>query len=155
MAKVDRQLGFVAWQVDLARSARLSLVIAPEDRVTYAEARRITARSHMYLYKLVKQGHLSREGSGQKGRSVGVFLSRSEVEALALAEYVRGQKTDYWLTVREAAEMFGIDGQTVRTGGFPTLRAGNGDLLLRREDVDRVLRERSWRTSRRRTRQAD
>jgi len=111
-------------------------VIPPEDRITYAEARHITGRSHGYLFKLVKQGRLSREG-GTRQQSRSTFLSRTEVEALAIAEYHPRRGTDYWMTVAEAANLLWVSDQTVRNR-LPTFRPSNRLLLVRRHDVLRA-----------------
>lgn len=63
-------------------------VIAAEDRITYAEAQEIVGYSKVHLWRLVRDGELNREGSGQKGDR-NVRLSRTEVEALALRRYRR------------------------------------------------------------------
>lgn len=66
----------------------------------------------MYLFNLVKQGRLSREG-GARGQSWSTFLSRSEVEA---------------------AETLGVTSQTVRNR-LPTFQPKRARLLVRRADV--------------------
>jgi len=112
-------------------------VIPLDDRITYAQARYITGRSHGYLFKLVKLGRLSRDGGDQR-QPFDTWLSRSEVEALAIAEYSpRRRTTSYWMTVREAAEALGVTGQTVRSR-LPTFKVNARMSLLRREDVDRA-----------------
>lgn len=86
--------------------------IPPEDRVSYKQARQITGRSHGYLFRLVNEGRLSRDG-GRPGQAWTTFLSRAEVEALAIAEYSPHRRTDYWMKVNEAAkalEGVGADG---------------------------------------------
>jgi len=77
-------------------------MIPPDDRITYAEARRITGRSHAYLAKLAREGRLTRQG-GTAQQPFDTWLSRPEVEALAIAEYRPQRRTDYWMTVSEAA----------------------------------------------------
>jgi hypothetical protein len=100
---------------------------------------RITGRSHVYLYKLVRRGSLRREGgTSQTTRST--WLSRAEVEALALREYRRGRESTYWLTMSQAAEALGVARQHVYQMNLPTRQAGNGDLLVRCQDLaGRVL----------------
>jgi len=82
---------------------------------------------------LVHEGSLSRADADLRQHSP-ESLSRTEVEALALAEYVRGKSTGYWLTFRQAARALGVSGLTVPTR-VPTREAGNGDLLVRQEDL--------------------
>jgi hypothetical protein len=69
-------------------------VIPTEDRVTYAEAIEITGRSHNYLSGLARRGLLTRDG-GRRQDSRTTWLRRTEVEALALAEYRRGRASTY------------------------------------------------------------
>lgn len=111
-------------------------MIPKADRITYAEARHVTGRSHGYLYKLVQEGRLSREG-GARGQSWSTFLSRPEVEALAIAESRPHLRTDYWMTVSEAAEALGTTPHLVRTRR-PTFRPGKRWLVVRAQDVVRA-----------------
>jgi len=90
----------------------------------------ISGRSHGYLFNLVHQGRLSRDGDGRPGHSRRVYLSRSEVEALAVAEGKSGHLTDYWLTVSEAAKVLRVTGQIVRTR-LPNFRVSRRLLLVR------------------------
>ena len=50
---------------------------------------------------------LAREG-GRPQDSCATWLSRSEVEELALREYRRGREGTYWLTMSQAAEMLHV-----------------------------------------------
>lgn len=111
--------------------------IPSEDRVTYAEAREITGRSHGYLAKLAREGRLTREG-GTPQDVRATWLSRSEVEALALREYHPGRTPAYWLTTAQAAKVLGVTSETVRNR-LPTHRAGRRTLLVRRDDVMRAV----------------
>jgi len=111
-------------------------LIAGEDQITYSEAQAIVGYSKVHLWRLVRDGELSREGSGRAGDR-DVRLSRAEVEALALRRYRRGRKTDYWMTPAEAAEALGSTRQAVYALGL-TRKAANGDLLLTWEDVARA-----------------
>lgn len=116
-------------------------MISPADRITYAEARRITGRSHGYLRGLVNEGVLSREG-GRRQDSRATWLSRVEVENLALQEYRRGRRTGYWLTVAEAAEELGVARQHAYRLDLQVRVAANGDRLVRWQDLARQVLDR-------------
>lgn len=112
-----------------------------KDRITYAEARRITGRSHGYLFKLVKAGRLTRQG-GQRHQIRDTWLSRSEVEALAVAEFNWQRRTGYWYTVPEAARVLRVSIQTVHNK-MPTFKASTRRSLVRYDDVERAAAHRS------------
>lgn len=83
--------------------------IPPEHRITYAEARRITGRSTSYLTKLATEGRLTQvRGRTPRRRCASAWLSRPEVEALALAEDDQGRRTAYWCTVAQAPKPSGV-----------------------------------------------
>jgi hypothetical protein len=111
-----------------------------EDRVTYAEAQEITGRSHGYLAKRVRTGELRRIG-GQPSDVYTTFLSRAQVEALALHEYRRGLQTEYWMTMTEVAELTCIARANVHrargAGRLIAQRTTMGDWLVRRTDAYR------------------
>lgn len=116
--------------------------IEPADRITYAEAKLITGRSDSYLLAQARTGHLTR----MRGASISNFqtwLSRRECEHLALAQYRRHHRPPYWVTMTEAAELLGIGKESAyrarNRGHFPTFQAGNGDLLMRRIDINALL----------------
>jgi excisionase family DNA binding protein len=112
------------------------------DRVTYAEAIAITGRSHRYLSQLAAQGALTREGGNRGSGAHHTWLSRTEVEGLALSAYRRGEATDYWRTVSQTAAMVGVSRQAVQQaveeGRLPAQRSGIGHWLIRRDDILRL-----------------
>lgn len=105
----------------------------------YAVAEEITGLSHVQLWRLVEAGRLSRQGSGRTGDR-DVWLSRRELEAMALEQYHPGRTGPYWLTTQQAADLLGVTPQTVRNR-LPTHRAGKRTLLVRRDDVARAAFE--------------
>ena len=111
------------------------------DRITYAEAIAITGRSHNYLSQLAAKGALTRQG-GTRADPYRTWLSRTEVEALALSTYRRGRATDYWRTVTQTAAMVGVSRQAVQQaleeGRLPAQRSRFGHWLIRRDDVLRL-----------------
>lgn len=112
--------------------------IASGDQVTYAEAEEITGRSHGFLAKQVRLGVLRRDG-GHPWDVYTTWLSRSECESLALAQYRRGQPSGYWMTMTQVAELAGISRANVhsarKAGRLLAQRTGLGDWLVGRSDA--------------------
>jgi excisionase family DNA binding protein len=125
-----------------SRVARVGDLVDVSDRITYAEAIAITGRSHRYLSQLVAEGALTREGGNRGAGSYHTWLSRTEVEGLALSAYRRGRATDYWRTVAQTAAMVGVTRQAVQQavekGRLPAQRSRIGHWLIRRDDVLRL-----------------
>lgn len=109
--------------------------IALEDRVTYTQAQQICGLKAGYLRQRVQRGELTRMGRAPNH----TWLSRTEVEDLAMRVHRRNQQTGYWVTMTEAAAILHVNRTTTYLlrdqGRLPARQSADGVWLARRADV--------------------
>jgi len=90
-----------------------------EDRVTYAQAEKISGMSRSYLVRHIRRGELRRISGGP----CNTWLWRVEMEELALRMHRWNRQTDYWVTMTEAARILNLHRTSVYAardrGRFP------------------------------------
>ena len=109
------------------------------DRLTHAEAAALLGVHEGTVARMVRRGELKTPAKWAKAA-----LSQAEVERLSLARWSPGSAT--WLTIAQAAEVFGVTPPRVRqlanSGRLPYERSPAGRRLFRPAQVAVIARAR-------------